>query len=103
MRVAVKVLHPEIAEISEARKRFLREGYIANRVEHPGVVRILDDDEDTDGTAFIAMELLTGVTLEEEWHASGRRMTLSRTLEVGAAILDIARMRHTLPRWCIET
>src|SRR5690242_18221863 len=70
MRVAVKVLHPEIAEIEAARRRFLREGYIANKIEHPGVVRVLDDDEDADGTVFIAMELLEGQTLDVEWRAS---------------------------------
>jgi serine/threonine-protein kinase len=95
MRVAVKVLHPEIASIAEARQRFLREGYIANRIEHPGVVRILDDDEDHDGTAFIAMELLTGRTLEDEWSSEGRRLTLARTLELGATILDVLDAAHS--------
>jgi serine/threonine-protein kinase len=95
MRVAVKVLHPEIAEIAQARQRFLREGYIANRIEHPGVVRILDDDEDADGTAFIAMELLSGGNLEDEWHAAkSRRLSLERTLECSAAILDVLEAAH---------
>jgi serine/threonine-protein kinase len=44
-RVAVKVLHREIAQVESLRSRFLREGYIANRVQHPSLVRVLDDDE----------------------------------------------------------
>jgi len=94
MRVAVKVLHPEIAENPEARRRFLREGYIANKVDHPGVVRILDDDEDADGTAFIAMELLVGRTLEEEWRAGGRQLGIARTVEVTRALLDVLEAAH---------
>ena len=31
------------------RARFAREGYVANAVEHPGVVRVLDDDVTEDG------------------------------------------------------
>ena len=94
MKVAVKVLHPEIAESPEARQRFLREGYIANRVAHPGVVRILDDDEDEDGTIFLAMELLAGRTLEEEWRAAGGRLPLARTLVVGRELLDVLVAAH---------
>ncbi len=96
MRVAVKVLHPEIAEIESAKRRFLREGYIANRVEHPGVVRVLDDDEDHDGTAFITMELLSGETLEREWGGVGQRLRLDRVISVGLALLDVLEAAHAV-------
>ena len=43
-RAAVKILHPELARLPDVRERFLREGYAANRVEHRGVVQVLDDD-----------------------------------------------------------
>ena len=43
-RVAIKMLHPEIALDSEVTSRFLREGYMANAVGHPGTVAVLDDD-----------------------------------------------------------
>ncbi len=91
---AVKVLHPEIAEIAEARRRFLREGYIANRIEHAGVVQILDDDEDVDGTAFIAMELLTGHTLEDEWRDRGPRLGVRRTMHIARSVLDVLDAAH---------
>ena len=44
----------------DIRARFLREGYVANRVGHPGAVRVLDDDVAEDGAAFLVMELLRG-------------------------------------------
>ena len=63
MRGAVKLLHPELGLRDDVRDRFLREGYVANRVEHPGAVRVLDDDAD-DGAVFLVMELLDGKTVD---------------------------------------
>lgn len=95
--VAVKVLHREIAEIPEARRRFLREGYIANRVQHAGVVRVLDDDEDEHGTAFITMELLAGRTLEDEWrNGSDGRLPLEWPLSRGRDLLDVLEAAHAM-------
>src|SRR5580658_1054748 len=65
-RVAVKLLHPELMLNKEALGRFLREGYAANKVEHSGTVRVLDDDND-DGVAFLVMELLDGETVDALW------------------------------------
>src|ERR1700753_4493016 len=45
-RAAVKVLLPEAAISPVLRRRFLREGYVANKVEHEGAVSIVDDDID---------------------------------------------------------
>ena len=49
-RFALKVLHPIVAIQADVKKRFLREGYIANKVDHPGAVSVLDDGTDEDGT-----------------------------------------------------
>jgi serine/threonine-protein kinase len=61
-RVAIKMLHPEIALDSEVTSRFLREGYMANAVGHPGTVAVLDDDVTEEGVPFLVMELLQGET-----------------------------------------
>ena len=42
---------PSFARDPEVRERFLREGYVANKIEHPGAVAILDDDIAEDGVA----------------------------------------------------
>ena len=39
-RVAIKVLHQHLATHRDTLRRFLREGYLANKVEHPGVVPV---------------------------------------------------------------
>src|SRR5271155_4626019 len=62
-RFAVKILHPELSRRSEITARFLREGYVANTVEHPGAVAVIDDDIAEDGSAFLVMELLEGASL----------------------------------------
>src|SRR4026208_216748 len=59
-RGAVKMLHLELGIHADARGRFLREGYVANHVDHPGAVSVLDDDVAEDGSVFLVMELLEG-------------------------------------------
>lgn len=54
-RVAVKVLHRVLAADRRLAARFLREGYLANSVGHPGVV-VDDDDTDEDGAPFLVMD-----------------------------------------------
>ena len=39
-RVAVKILHRELSDREDIRERFRVEGRTANRVEHPGVVKV---------------------------------------------------------------
>jgi eukaryotic-like serine/threonine-protein kinase len=62
-RVAIKLLHPELGRQAGVRERFVREGYLANKVGH-GAVTVDDDDVTEDGAAFLVMELLEGETLE---------------------------------------
>jgi len=59
-RGAVKILHADVAREADAQRRFVREGYVANAIDHPGVVAVLDDDVSEDGCAFLVMELLRG-------------------------------------------
>src|ERR1700749_3426012 len=73
---AIKVLHADLSMKSDTRTRFLREGYLANRVSHPGAVAVLDDDIDEDGNAFLVMELLHGQTVETLWERNRCRLPL---------------------------
>jgi len=94
-RFAVKILHDGIATNADLRTRFLREGYIANRIDHPGVVRILDDDVDEQtGSAFIVMELLDGMTVEAEWSAAGKRLPVGRVTHVASLVLEVLEAAH---------
>jgi hypothetical protein len=64
--VALKTLLPDLPEdvIGDVRVRFLREARSAGRLNHPNIVTIFDVGEEGD-TAFIAMELLEGRSLQQ--------------------------------------
>ena len=93
-RVAIKVLHPELSTNEDIRSRFLKEGYTANAVDHPGAVRVLDDDVEPDGTVFIVMELLEGETVDARWNRCGNRMSTKDVLRLGYDLLDVLAAAH---------
>ncbi len=62
-RVALKRIHPHLAKDQSFRAMFLDEARIVARIDHPNVCKVLDYGE-SEGEAFIAMELLSGVTLQ---------------------------------------
>jgi serine/threonine protein kinase len=94
MTVAIKILHPEFARDADTRSRFLQEGYAANQVAHPGVVRILDDDVSEEGQAFIVMELLEGELLEQRRVRKGGRLPLPEVYEIADQLLDVLAAAH---------
>ncbi len=92
-RGAIKLLHPELAVNTEVRSRFLREGYAANKVEHPGTVAVLDDDITEDGAVYLVMELLEGETLEARRDAAGV-LQPACVLPIIDKILDVLVAAH---------
>ncbi len=91
---AIKMLHAEISMHESVRSRFLREGYVANSVKHPGAVAVLDDDVAEDGAAFLVMELLDGSAVDEVWTRYARRMPVPLVLSIGDALLDVLTAAH---------
>jgi serine/threonine-protein kinase len=94
LRVAVKVLHTHHALNSDLRARFLREGCAANRVEHRGAVRVLDDDTADDGSVYLVMELLDGESLDALWERSARRLSQEMVCDVAGQVLDVLVAAH---------
>lgn len=93
-RVAIKILHAELSLREDVRARFLREGYAANTVDHPGAVAVLDDDVTDEGAAFLVMELLEGESLEHLWEKSGRKLPAEAILALGHQLLDVLAAAH---------
>jgi eukaryotic-like serine/threonine-protein kinase len=91
---AVKMLHPELSLNDNIRSRFLREGYAANSVKHPGVVLVVDDDVAEDGAAFLVMELLNGMTADDAWTALGGRLPLDASCALAIDLLDVLAAAH---------
>ena len=96
-RAAVKLLHEALAHDGDVEARFLREGYAANRVAHPGVVKVLDDGVirggELDGAAYLVMELLEGETLGERVAKTG---TISEDdmLAIAEGLLGVLEAAH---------
>src|SRR5262245_47202359 len=72
--VALKVLHREHAKDPSVVERFRREAGALARLRDPHTVTMYDVGETADGTRYIVMELLRGVSLHEVFHASGQRL-----------------------------
>jgi eukaryotic-like serine/threonine-protein kinase len=92
-RFAVKMLHTELSVRSDVRARFVREGYLANSVPHPGVVAVLDDDVDETGSAFLVMELLEGVTVDA-LSTRGGPIPVPVALGIAYQLLDVLEAAH---------
>ncbi|MGI8681439.1 MAG: Stk1 family PASTA domain-containing Ser/Thr kinase [Mycobacteriales bacterium] len=70
-RVAVKVMHPALADDEHFVARFTREAKAAARLSHPHVVPVFDQGGDA-GSVFLVMEYVAGRTLRDLLRERGR-------------------------------
>jgi serine/threonine-protein kinase len=66
-KVALKILPSEMAANQDRMRRFKQEATAAAALNHPNIAHIYEIGE-SDGTNFIAMEFVEGVTLREKIH-----------------------------------
>jgi serine/threonine protein kinase len=64
-RVAIKVLHEHLTRDPQMGARFLREGRVAARLQHPHVLEVIDLGQDG-SLAWLVMEFLDGRDLRQE-------------------------------------
>ena len=93
-RAALKILHAALSNESSIRDRFLREGYVANSVNHVGCVAVLDDDSTEEDAPFLIMELLEGETLSRRWKKLSKRMSVGEALRIADPVLDCLHACH---------
>jgi len=93
-RVAIKILSDEASKAEDTRKRFLREGYFANKVDHEGIVNVMDDGVTEDGALYLIMELLEGETLEERRAASKGKIPFDDAVDIILAVADVLAAAH---------
>ena len=90
-KVALKFLPESLEENPEARERFLTEAKSVAALDHPYICKIYEIGE-VNGRAFIAMEYIEGVTLEEKLFAGPLRVP--HILELGVELADALEAAH---------
>ncbi|PKN31567.1 MAG: hypothetical protein CVU63_23250, partial [Deltaproteobacteria bacterium HGW-Deltaproteobacteria-20] len=92
--VAVKRLQPKHLSDSTSVERFLLEGRVGGRIEHPNVVQTFDMGRDAqDGSLFIVQELLRGAGMRDVLTASPK-LELHEALDYMLPILGAVHTVH---------
>lgn len=90
--VALKIMHPHLAESADFVARFRREARAAARIIHPGVVSVFDQGV-IHGQGFLVMEYIEGPNLRTLLRAEGA-FTVEETLRYLRDVLDALRAAH---------
>ena len=103
VRVALKILHPDLAEEEAYLSRFKREIGLAREITHPNVARVFDIGREWEHGGrrlfYFAMELLEGETLAARIGRKGKLDTtealgIARQLAKGLGAAHAARVVH---------
>jgi tRNA A-37 threonylcarbamoyl transferase component Bud32/tetratricopeptide (TPR) repeat protein len=89
--VALKVMVAQIADDPELKSRFDREARAVAKMSHPNVVMVFDLGSHSDGSPFIAMELLKGQDLQK---ASRQTPPLALERKIAIIVQVLAGLAH---------
>jgi serine/threonine protein kinase len=92
-RLAIKLLHAELAPDRWMVQRFLHEAAAAGSLAHPHIVESTDMGFTRDGIPYIVFEYLEGCLLTEEIRRLGR-LSLGRTLVIARQITSALHTVH---------
>jgi serine/threonine-protein kinase len=82
-RAAVKILHPALAQDAELVRRFLNEARAASAIRHPNIIEVFDAGLTSEGSPYILMEFLDGMSLQKRL-ANSFRLELADVLHIAA-------------------
>ena len=87
-RVVVKVLLEEMNEDPWMRQKFFQEMEALARIDHPGVVGVLDTGQTPEGKQFLVMQYIEGKTLRSVIEPGGMPLSLAASLirQIGQAL-----------------
>lgn len=90
--VALKIMHPHLAESADFIARFRREARSAARLTHQGVVGVYDQGITAD-TGYLVMELVEGPNLRQYLREMGC-LTVREALDITLQILEALAAAH---------
>jgi eukaryotic-like serine/threonine-protein kinase len=99
-QVALKLLHPDTARDPNLVARFRREGAVACSLRDAHTITTYDFDQTPEGVLYIAMELLTGRSLHDIFHAEAplHWMRVAKILEQMCSSLGEAHTQGIVHR-----
>ena len=96
--VALKRLHPHVANVRELVASFVDEARLARHLRHPGIARVYEFGR-LRGTYFIAFEFVPGPTLQQlqlQCAEHVGRIPIPVVLEIASQLCDALDHAHTL-------
>ncbi len=101
--VAIKLLHPFLADDTEFKERFEREARNVAKLRHPNIVQVYDFDFDAESESYyMVMELIEGKTLKDHLTSlGGERLPTTEAIRVvreAAQALAYAHSRSMIHR-----
>ncbi|HTC91019.1 MAG TPA: serine/threonine-protein kinase [Bryobacteraceae bacterium] len=90
-QVAIKVPHPEMEADPVLYDRFQREGEIGEKLDHPGVMKVLADNDRSQ--LYMVMEWVNGKLLRQVLHDAGK-LSLERATKIAVNIADALDYIH---------
>jgi serine/threonine protein kinase len=91
-QVAIKLLPPGDRS-DEQLERFRREALVTSQLRHPYALKVFDRGELSDGSLWLAMELLSGETLEELLTRE-RHISQERLKEIFSPVCEVLAEAH---------
>ena len=89
--VALKELHPDVAEDESIVRRFIGEAEITAQLEHPGVIPIHQIDQGHDGLPYYTMKMIKGDTFQEAIKAYHRNPQRSELLNLVRRLVSVSK------------
>src|SRR5271154_3637852 len=94
--VAIKIPHPEMEADPALYDRFKREGQIGEKLDHPGVMKVLADDDRSQ--LYMAMEWVEGRLLRQVLHDqrlnNQGRLPVERAIKIAVEIAEALDYIH---------
>ncbi len=94
--VAIKLVqtaaHLSAGQRDKYRERFYREASAAGQLLHPAIATVFDVGHTDDGTPFLVMEYVKGVTLREL--LENGKLTIDETLQIARDVLEALSFAH---------